>query len=141
MIKKKKRVSRNSLTFYKELMSSPWPRLRFPFACARKKSKGESRIWGEHTPTPGPASAWPLVFWGCGAHMRGPHPPNFLHRKNLGPRIDLAAPSTHESQKSPGARLMEGGFVYVAPDAPARPSLSGPIRAYPGLSYAEPNPS
>lgn len=98
----------------------------FPFACTRKKSKGESRIRGEHTPThAGPASAWPLVFWGYGAHTCGPHPPHFLHRKNLGPRIHLAAPSTHESQKSPvRARLMEGGFVYVAPDAPARPSLA-----------------
>lgn len=125
----KKRVSRNSLFTRNWCLPLGLAWLGssiFPFACTRKKSKGESRIRGEHTPThAGPASAWPLVFWGYGAHTCGPHPPHFLHRKNLGPRIHLAAPSTHESQKSPvRARLMEGGFVYVAPDAPARPSLA-----------------
>ena len=100
-------------------MSSSPELLFFPFACTRKKSKGESQIWGEHTPRARLVHGRSF-FWDRGAHMTLPraHPPNFLHRKNLGPRIDLAAPSTHESQKSPRARLMEGGFVYVAPDVP-----------------------
>jgi len=117
------------------------PRSTLPFffpLLAHARSQRANPEFGENTHHGARLVHGRSFFGDRGAHtLRWAHPPHFLHRKNLGPRIDLAAPSLHAwipkipRGEANGRRFRLRGTRRPRPAYPIRsPTLATPHMPY-----------